>query len=132
MTPDPNQLHFIPGDHPADYRYLFEGHSELLTDLERRAWRRIFMSREMAATDSPVQRGMMTRHWMEVEESVTRMLQQGEQRFFAATFERVLREEPQRLRTCPRCGSLCRTSKACLCPHCSHTWFEAREICLVT
>ena len=92
MTPDPNQLHFIPGDHPADYRYLFEGHSELLTDLENRAWRRILMSRKRDTTDSPVQRGMMTRHWMEVEEGVTRMLQQGEQRFFAATFERVLRE----------------------------------------
>jgi hypothetical protein len=122
-----SQLRFRPGDHKNDNRYLFEGHYDVLTQLEKRAWRRLLMLEKIASTSNPTQRDLMTRKWLDTDEAVTRLLQLGEHRFFAATFERVLREQPDRLRTCPHCGSLCRTSAACLCPHCSHTWYEERQ-----
>jgi NADH pyrophosphatase NudC (nudix superfamily) len=126
VTSHSNPSRFRPGDHPDDYRYLFEGHRELLTELESRAWTHIIMQRKIASTDSPTQRDMMQRRWLTVDDAVSTLLQHGEQSFFTTTLERVLREQPDSLRTCPRCGSLCRTSRACLCPHCSHTWFDQR------
>jgi hypothetical protein len=85
------------------------------------------MNRKIASTDNPAQRDMMTRRWLDADDAVTMLLQRGEQSFFAATLERVLREQPEQLRTCPLCGSLCRTSQARLCPHCSHTWLDQRQ-----
>ena len=128
VLPNSSQLRFKPGDHPDDHRYLFEGHPHLLTEVERRAWTRIMMLRKVASTDSPSQQDVMTRRWLDADDAVTCLLQQGEGIFFAEALGRVLREQPDRLRTCPQCGSLCRTAQACLCPHCSHTWYEARQI----
>lgn len=69
---------------------------------------------------------MMERHWTTPDDSISQLLAEGEQPFFARTLQEIMRECPEPLNTCPRCGSLCRTSKACLCLHCSHTWFEVR------
>ena len=124
---NPTQTSFRPGDHASDFRYLFEGHGGLLTEHEARAWMSIIVRKKIASTDNPAQRDMMQRRWLASDDAITALLQHGEQSFFAATLERVLRERPEGLRTCPRCGSLCRTSQACLCPHCAHTWFEQRQ-----
>jgi hypothetical protein len=31
------------------------------------------------------------------------------------------------LNRCEKCGCLCRTPEACLCPVCNHTWYERRK-----
>ncbi|RYD33245.1 MAG: hypothetical protein EOP86_13845 [Verrucomicrobiaceae bacterium] len=126
MREGASSLKFQPGDHPDDYCYLFEGHSGLLTDSERYAWRRSMMLRKIDGVENPRMKSMMERHWLTPDDSISQLLAEGEQPFLARTLRRIIRECSESLNTCPRCGSLCRTSEACLCPHCSHTWFEVR------
>ena len=117
---------YKPGDHPEDYRYLFEGHSHLITEFEAKAWRNILIKTKSAGTDKKKMAQMMETKWFHREPEVLSLLGNGVAAFCQKTIARVLIENPNGLNTCPKCGSLCRTSKACLCPQCAHTWFEKR------
>ena len=116
---------FKPGDHPEDYRYLFAGHSHLLSECEWKAWYNLMM-RFKVGRNGKLEERMQKARWFSKEPEVLALLEDGEEEFYRRTLARVLRETPEGLKTCPKCGSLCRTSKACLCPHCSHTWYETR------
>ena len=127
MAENSTGIHHSPGDHPNDHHYLFEGHCHLLTELERRARRRLLMEQKVAATTNEGLKSMLARQWLKEDDDVSHLLAQGEKHFYADTMRRIMTETPEALNTCPRCGSLCRTHRACLCPHCSHTWFETRS-----
>ena len=120
-------LPYKPGDHPNDHRYLFEGHPHVLTEAERGAWRNLLVARKIKNSGSGSMKRMLDRTMSINNPAAEDLLRNGEAAFYTATFARVLAEQTDQLNTCPKCGSLCRTVKACLCPHCSHTWFEKRQ-----
>lgn len=133
-----SQRVYRPGDHPKDCYYVFEGHRELLTAEEKRAWRHLQLLAKAraggAGGKSCLARRMRLNRDERVEgvegvedEGVDFLLEGGDVAFFRRTLERIVRENPQGLNTCPRCGSLCRTRESCLCPHCSHRWHQTRE-----
>jgi hypothetical protein len=122
-----SQPRFKPGDHPDDHRFLFEGHSHLLTDAEALAWRNLLVSKKVKASDDPTTKRLVAARWMENRSDATELLREGEVAFYQKVFKRILASSPSGLNVCPRCGSLCRTSRACLCPHCAHSWYEKRK-----
>jgi len=107
--------------------YLFGFYGSLLSDDERRALRVIgaeVMSSECGdPTDDDVRRRAASE-----DPGLERMLAHGVDAFRAGVCERLLREHGDAiyLNRCPKCGALARTPRACLCPSCSHTWFELR------
>ena len=113
---------FQPGDHPEDYRYLFNGYPDLLTEVELKAKRNLLMQEKLKGRGLSKEE-IMESKWLHREPEVLAVLENGSQEFYRRTMARVLSETPSGLNTCPKCGSLCRTSKACLCLYCSHTWY---------
>jgi hypothetical protein len=59
------------------------------------------------------------------------LLQDGTTAFYHKVRDRILHEHADAvfLNHCPKCNTLCRTPRACLCPNpgCQNTWFEKRE-----
>lgn len=115
-----------PGDHPEDILFFFDGHPHLLTLIERRALRRLRGQQKVQSSSEPMRR-MLEERFLTSEPEVLSLLEQGEEAFFRTSLERVRRESGHELNCCPRCGSLCRTSEACVCPQCNHSWYERRH-----
>lgn len=57
------------------------------------------------------------------------LLADGLKLFFERVRNRILSEHADVvvLHRCEKCGCLCRTPEACLCPVCNHTWYERRK-----
>ena len=105
---------------PAQYLYLFNGHRELLTADEAMAWRNIQVERLIELCDYPAIKDLFRIRWITEKPAVIELLQNGSEQFFRNTLQRLDSE----IKHCPKCRALCRTSRASLCPECSHTWFQ--------
>jgi hypothetical protein len=94
--------------------YVFHNYEDLFSDAERIAWRTIAEGRPCGP-----------------EATISQMLREGEIAFYRATTARIMKdyEREVALNRCPKCGTLCRTPQACVCPNstCNHTWFEKRR-----
>ncbi len=104
-----------PAPHEVDdvAEYLFKNYRHLLTPHERDAYETILNGRPSSRPE------------------VNTLLAAGEAEFYLRVRDRVLESSRAEIRfnRCPKCGTLCRTPRACLCPKpgCHHTWFEQRE-----
>ncbi|MFC4993560.1 hypothetical protein [Rubritalea tangerina] len=101
-------------------RYLFEGHKNLLTETEAAAWNNLLVERKIALCQYPAVKMLFKTRCLDNSPEVTAHLIDGSDAFYKRTLERLSGQTNH----CPSCGALCRTSKARLCPECSHTWFE--------
>lgn len=110
-------------------RYVVTHCSSWLTLSERMAYRHILGESKIEATKSDPMRQMLRKVFQTDDCGVRALLVDGEQAFFDRVVLRVIREAGDRIvwNLCPKCGSLARTPRACLCPICSHTWFETRQ-----
>lgn len=106
---------------PAQYRYLFNGHRELLTDDEAQAWRNIQVERLIELCEYPTVKELFHLRWISNDQAVLDLLKEGAEEFYNSTLQRLNGQTVH----CPNCESLCRTSRARLCPECSHSWFQA-------
>ncbi|MFT5881583.1 MAG: hypothetical protein ACI9FG_000068 [Crocinitomicaceae bacterium] len=105
---------------PLQYRYLFNGHRELLTVDEANAWRNLQVERLIELCDYPAVRSLFRIRWISEDPAVIDLLKLGSEQFYKNTLQRL----DSRTHHCPECHALCRTSRARLCPECSHTWFQ--------
>lgn len=105
---------------PAHYRYLFNGHRELLTHDEAQAWRNIQVERMIELCDYPAVKELFRSRWISKNSAVIELLELGAEDFYKKTLSRLSGQTVN----CPKCGALCRTSRARLCPECSHSWFS--------
>jgi hypothetical protein len=104
----------------AQHRYLFNGHRELLTPDEAAAWRNLQVQRMIDLCEYPQVKELFRTRWLSKDPSVLKLLEQGAGPFLHNSLKR-LESQVQR---CPTCGALCRTSRARICPECSHSWFD--------
>jgi hypothetical protein len=105
---------------PAQYRYLFNGHRELLTDDEANAWRNLQVERLIELCDYPAVKNLFRTRWISTEAVVLELLKSGSEDFYKNTLQRL----NGKTKHCPKCDALCRTSRAQLCPECSHSWYK--------
>ena len=59
---------------------------------------------------------------------VLALLKGGSEAFMLQTALRILEDHSHKVHfnNCPKCQKLARTPKARVCPHCHHTWFNAK------
>jgi hypothetical protein len=105
---------------PAQHRYLFNGHHELLSPDEAKAWRNLQVERLIELCDYPAVKQLFHLRWVSKEPEVLELLKNGSANFYTSTLQRLDGET----RNCPKCASLCRTSRAKVCPECSHSWYR--------
>ena len=104
----------------AQHRYLFNGHHELLTPDEARAWRNLQVQRLIELCDYPAVKELFRIRWISEESAVIYLLKNGSEAFFQKTLQRL----GGQTKNCPKCDTLCRTSRARVCPQCSHSWYR--------
>ena len=111
----------------SEDRNIIYGHSHLLTELKAKAVHKVGVLSKIESTDSQTMKRMMTERWLNTEAEVDELLKDGHEKCFQKIVERIKAEEKINLNTCPKCGTVCRTAEACICPNCNHTWFEKRN-----
>ncbi|MFC5051653.1 hypothetical protein ACFPK9_13700 [Rubritalea spongiae] len=103
----------------AQHRYLFNGHRELLTPEEAAAWRNLQVERMIALCEFPAVKELFRSRWINNDPNVLNLLRHGADTFLKKTLSRLEGQTQH----CPECRALCRTSRAKICPECSHSWF---------
>jgi hypothetical protein len=113
----------------ATARYVMNHYASLLTLEEKMAYKHIVGAKKVDATESASMRQMLRKVFQTDDSGVRALLADGEEAFFDRVVLRVIREAGDRIvwNLCPKCGALARTPRACLCPVCSHTWYEKRK-----
>jgi hypothetical protein len=101
----------------------------LLTLEEKMAHKHIVGGRKIESTETVPMRQMLRKVFQTDNAGVHVILAGGEEAFFDRIVLRVIREHGDKIvwNLCPKCGALTRTPRACLCPVCSHTWYEKRK-----
>jgi hypothetical protein len=109
--------------------YIFKNYSGLMTTAEKGAYLALIMAYKGERCDSDKMKAHMRSRFESTDPESLALLKQGAREFYIATRNRFLRDHGKEifLNHCPKCGALARTPKACLCPACSHTWFETRS-----
>ena len=108
--------------------YLFHNYRALMTVAEGVAYMTLMVERKAQNSSDH----SMRRHRRQLvgsnEAEIMALLAGGSRQFLIATRDRILRDHSDKifLNRCPKCGALARTPEACLCPSCSHTWYEMR------
>lgn len=109
--------------------YLFRNYLGLMTPAERAAYLALILEYKAEHSSSPKMKMHLHARFNSLEPEVLTLLYNGAREFYITTRNRILRDHGKEifLNHCPKCGALARTPKACLCPACSHTWFEERR-----
>ena len=118
----------LPPDTDELTRYVFHNYAWLMTIGEKAAYK-AFMLERMPG-HAPEGKRAYLRERMESEDpEVAKLLEGDAEVFLVATRDRILRDHASEvfLNRCPKCSALARTPKACVCPACSHTWYETRQ-----
>ena len=110
--------------------YVVHYHTDLMTDVERKAWRHLFatLKATMGRSDETAQReaqndkifsGMLS-----TEPNVLSLAKDGYQQFQLTTAARILRDSADKVffNQCPACGALARTPSAKQCRNCGNDW----------
>jgi hypothetical protein len=129
MTASPPVPLSTPDERRAASRYVLNHYSWLLTLEEKMAYKHLVGGRKIEATESLPMRQMLRKVFQTDDAGVHVILAGGEDTFFDRIVLRVIREHGDKIvwNLCPKCGALTRTPRACLCPICSHTWYEKRK-----
>ena len=108
--------------------YVFHNYLSLMTVAERGAYKALMEERKAEHYSDGMKTHLRVRFGSS-EPEVVRLLDGGAREFLTATRDRILRDHAAEvfLNRCPKCGALARTPQACLCPACSHTWYEKRN-----
>lgn len=108
--------------------YVFHNYWSLMTGAEAAAYKMLVLGAK-AAGSSAGMRERLGRVIAAAGEEAGGLLDRGAREFLLATRDRILRDHAAEvvLNRCPKCGALARTPRACLCPACSHTWYETRS-----
>jgi hypothetical protein len=127
-TPLPVPLATREERHTAS-RYILNHYSWLMALEEKVAYKHIVGKRKIDSTESAPMRQMLRKVFQADDVGVHTILAEGEDGFFDRIVLRLIREHADKIvwNLCPKCGSLARTPRACLCPVCSHTWYEKRD-----
>jgi len=109
-------------------KYIFDWCPGWLTADEKAARRHLLFRRKIETAGSESMKKMLGRR-LSNDAKVLSLLENGEEKFYEKTVERVLRENPNRefLNLCPKCGALARTPQAKQCPRCFYSWHEETE-----
>jgi hypothetical protein len=109
--------------------YIFHNYSGLMTLAEKMAHKSLMMAYKGERSSSENMKRHLHARFGSTEPEVLALLDKGPREFFVATRNRLLRDHSKEisLNHCPKCGALARTPKACLCPACSHSWYEERR-----
>jgi hypothetical protein len=105
-------------------RYVFHNYFYLLTEFEKLAWKTcLAMAKGEASGDKDYERFLSDKFGSR-RSQVLALLTNGAGSFFVGVRDRALKEHKDKivLNYCPRCGALSRTSRARICPKCSHNW----------
>jgi hypothetical protein len=115
----------LPGDISDEAHFVFNGYQHLLTEAERLAWKnlQVGFKQHHAGNDATTR---MLSTWLHHSPEVDALLAGGPEDFYRRVVHRLYVECRADLNLCPKCGALCRTPKACLCPACNHTWYHTR------
>src|SRR5712675_1661563 len=107
--------------------YIFHNYFGLMTLAEKMAYKNLVIAYKSEHSSENMKKHLHAR-FTSTEPEVVALLDKGAREFYIATRNRILREHSKEifLNHCPKCGALARTPKACLCPACSHTWYEER------
>jgi len=108
--------------------YVFHNYSSLMTLAETAAYKALMLERKAEHSSDSMKAHLQARSGYSDAE-VVRLLNGGAREFLIGTRDRILRDHPGEvfLNRCPKCGALARAPQACLCPACSHTWYEKRK-----
>ena len=108
--------------------YIFHNYSTLMTVAEKATYKALMAERKGEHSSEDMKTRLRARFGSN-EREVAKLLEGGARAFLIATRERILRDHASEviLNRCPKCGALARTPQACLCPACSHTWYEKRN-----
>jgi hypothetical protein len=105
-------------------RYIFHNYFDLLTVMETLAWKTYIVETKAGHSRSGDYRAILRRQFGTSDPTATALLDKGPEHFFTSVRDRVLREHANTvvLNKCPRCGALCRSPEAKLCPQCNYCW----------
>jgi hypothetical protein len=129
MTASPPVPLSTKDERRAASRYVLNHYSEFLTLEEKMAYKHIVGRQKIEATQSLPMQQMLRKVFQTDDAGVRVALADGDDAFFNRVVLRVIREQGATIvwNLCPKCGALARTPRACLCPACSHTWYEKRQ-----
>ena len=106
-------------------RYIWMHCRDRMTDLERRGQTAVFgREKAEAGTSEAVKQALLRRFGAMEDAQVVEALAEGHDAFRAAVRDRVLRDHPEVVARCPRCGRVLRTPTARQCGWCHHDWHE--------
>src|SRR4051812_17982594 len=105
--------------------YVFHNYSSLMTIAETGAYKALMMERKDEHS-SEIMKTHLRGRFASSDPEVIRLLDGGARQFLITTRDAILRDHASEvfLNHCPKCGALARTPQACLCPACSHRWYE--------
>jgi len=118
----------LPPDVDELTRYVFHNYAWLMTTAEKWAYQGLMMEGKAEHASGGVSKHLRDRmDWM--DPGMAALVEKGASEFVVATRDRILRDHADEvfLNRCPKCSALARTPKACLCPACSHAWYETRQ-----
>ena len=110
--------------------YVVGFYGDLMTAVERKAWRHLFFTmkatrgRSDVAAQREAQGHKIHSRMLSDEPQVLIRAKNGYEQFQMTTAARILRDSPDKVsfNYCPRCGKLARTPTARQCRHCGHDW----------
>lgn len=117
-------------DSEALTAYIIANYRHLMTPMEGRASLYLLTTAKDQAYGS---RSEITERYQRLHgplpPEAKQLLADGPALFHERIRNRILSEHADKvvLNRCEKCGSLCRTPLACLCPVCNHTWYERRH-----
>jgi uncharacterized C2H2 Zn-finger protein len=118
----------LPPDLDELTRYIFHSYAWLMTLEEKAAYKALMLEQKADHSSKDLKAHLHER--MEFDNpQVAKLLEGDAVTFVVTTRDRILRDHAGEvfLNRCPKCSALARTPKACLCPACSHTWYETRQ-----
>lgn len=116
----------LPGGIGEEAHYVFNGFKHLLTEAGRQAWRNLQLQLKAQNAQNEAMGRMLLRK-VDASGDVRGMLADGPEAFYRRVVRRIREEHLTELNLCPKCGALCRTPLACLCPACNHSWYHTRQ-----
>jgi hypothetical protein len=128
MSPSDDIGKVLPHQVDELTHYIFHNYFELMTLAEKMAHKNLIMAFKRENSSEKMKSHLGARFFSN-EPEVLALLEKGAREFYIATRKRILRDHGRDiiLNRCPKCGALARTPEACLCPACSHTWYEKRR-----
>lgn len=115
----------MPESWELEVQYIFSFYTHLLTDTERLAAHNILI--QFKVDNSSEQMKNLLNKRLNHSKGVKEALADGRDHFYRKSYLRIVKEHDAELNRCPKCNSICRTPKACLCPKCNHSWYEQRN-----